>query len=148
MINANLSSNNYLAPPGGFPFKLYVGNETVQAFIPKGTVSVVAVVQPDYIADVHMALFAAPSTSGGNDGAPVSGTQVDALATRSASPATLTLTIPTTVAPAEYVVRLWFDNAISGKSDTVARDTAVTNTSLQAKIPYGVSVTSFLITQR
>jgi len=146
MINCNLTSNAQFAPPGGFPFRLYQGQETAQAFVPKGTVTVVATVKPDYIADVHMALFTAPTTSGGNDGAPVSGTQVDSLAVRASSPATLTVTIPTTAAPAEYVVRLWFDNASGGTLDTVARDTSITDTTKQVKIPYGVSVTAFAIT--
>jgi len=146
MINCNLTSNNYLAPPSGFPFRLYKGQETAQAFIPKGTVTVVATLKPDYVADVHMALFAAPSITNSSDGAPISGTQVDSTAVTSSSPATLTVTIPTTVAPAEYVVRVWFDNAIGGTTDTTVRDTAVTDVTKQVKLPYGVSVTSFLIT--
>lgn len=145
MINCNLTSNNYCAPPGGFPFRLYRGQETAQVFIPKGTVTVVAVVKPDYLADLHMALYTAPTTSNGSDGVIISGTQVDSLSVRASSPATLTVTVPTTVAPAEYVVRLWYDNA-SGAPDTVTRDVAVTDTTKQTKIPYGVSVTSFYIT--
>jgi hypothetical protein len=93
-----------------------------------------------------MALFTAPTTSGGNDGAPISGTQVDSLAVRASSPATLTVTIPTTSAPAEYVVRLWYDNASGGTLDTVARDTSITDTTKQVKIPYGIAVTAFSIT--
>lgn len=146
MINCNLTSNNYLAPPSGFPFRLYKGQETAQAFIPKGTVTVVATIKPDYIADVHMALFAAPSSTTGSDGAPVSGTQVDSTAVSASLPVTLTVTIPTTVAPAEYVVRVWFDNAIGGTTDTTVRDAAITDVAKQVKLPYGVSVTSFLIT--
>ena len=146
MINCNLTSNAQFAPPGGFPFRLYQGQETAQAFVPKGTVTIVVTVKLDYIADVHMALFAAPSTSGGSEGAPISGTQVDSTSVRSSSPATLTVTIPTTSAPAEYVVRLWFDNAQGGQPDTVTRDTSITDTTKQTKIPYGVSVTSFSVT--
>lgn len=146
MINCNLTGNNYFTPPGGFPFRLYKGQETAQAFVPKGTVTVVAVVAPEYVADVHMALFTAPSSTTGSDGAPISGTQVDSLAVPSSQPATLTVTIPTTSAPAEYVVRLWFDNAISGTADTVVRDVAITDTTKQVKIPFGVNVTSFIAT--
>lgn len=146
MINCNLTSNNYFAPPGGYPFRLYRGNEIAQGFVPKGTVTVVAVLKPDYVADLHMALFTAPTTSSGSDGAPISGTQVDSLAVSASQPATLTVTIPTTVAPAEYIVRLWYDNAISGTTDTTVRDVAVTDVTKQVKLPFGVSVTSFSIT--
>lgn len=146
MINCNLSSNGYLASPYGFPFRLDVSNSTAQGFIPKGTTTVVAILKPDYVADVHMALYTAPTTSGGNDGALVSGTQVDSTSVRSSSPATLTVTVPTTVATAEYIVRVWYDNALGGQSDTIVRDTSITDTSVQSKIPYGVSVTSWSIT--
>jgi hypothetical protein len=146
MINCNLTSNNYLAPPAGFPFRLYKGQETAQAFVPKGTVTVVATIKPDYVADVHMALFAAPTSTTGSDGAPISGTQVNSTGVRASQPVTLTVTIPTTVAPAEYVVRVWYDNASGGTSDTIVRDTAITDVTKQVKLPYGVSVTSFTIT--
>jgi hypothetical protein len=146
VINCNLTSNNYFAPPSGYPFRLYKGNEIAQGFIPKGTVTVVAVLRPDYVADVHMALFTAPTTSSGSDGAPISGTQVDSLAVLASQPATLTVTIPTTAAPAEYIVRLWYDNATSGTTDTTVRDVAVTDVTKQVKLPFGVSVTSFSIT--
>ena len=61
-------------------------------------------------------------------------------------PVTLTVTIPTTVAPAEYVVRVWYDNATGGTTDTTVRDAAITDVAKQVKLPYGVSVTSFSIT--
>lgn len=146
MINCNLTSNGQFAPPGGYPFRLYVGQDTAQAFIPKHTVSVTAIIAPEYVADVHMALFTPPATSGDGDGAPVEDTQVDVLAATPSSPATITVTIPTDVAPAEYIVRLWYDNALGGTPDTVTRDTSITDTTTQVKIPYGVSVTSFTIT--
>lgn len=148
MINANLTSNGQFSPPGGFPFSLNAGETTVQAFVPKGTVSVVAQVKPDYVADLHLALYTAPSVSNGDDGTLV--TQVDSLAVTTAG-ATLTVTIPastdlTPVAPKEYVVRLWFDNALGGVTDTVARDSAVTDVTKQSLIPFGVSVLSFSVT--
>lgn len=148
MLNANLTSNGYCAPPGGYPFRLYVGQDTVQAFVPKGIVSIVAEVKADYVADCHLAIYTAPSTSGGDDGALV--TQVDQLAVTTTG-ATLTLTIPssdsaTPVAPAEYIARLWFDNPLAGTPDAVARDTAVTDTTKQPLILYGVSVISLTVT--
>ncbi len=147
MINCNLTSNGYFAPPGGYPFRLYVGQETAAGFIPKGIVTVIAAVKPDYVADVHLAIYTAPMTSGGDDGALV--LQVDALATTSKG-ATLTLTIPAStslvpIAPAEYIVRLWYDNALGGTADEVARDTTITDTSTQALIPFGVVVSSFTV---
>lgn len=146
MVNCNLSQNAYLAPPGGFPFRLYVGNETAQAIVPLGTVTVTAVVKPEYIADVHMALYTMPATSGGSDGALVANTQVDSLAVRASSPATLTVTIPTSVLPATYIVRVWYSNSLSGQFDTIVRDTSITDTTKQTKIPFGVNVTSWSIT--
>ena len=143
MLSANLTQNGLLAPAGGFPFALYVGQETVQAVTPKSAVTVVATVVPEYIADVHIALYTAPANSGDPDGAPV--LQVDSLGVTSRG-ATLTITIPTTLAPAVYVARLWFDNALSGKPDTVTRDAAVTDTTKQPLVPFGVTVTNFQVT--
>lgn len=142
MINANLTSNGYFAAPGGLPFRLYPGQDTAQAFIPAGIVTVTATVVPDYIANVHLAIYYPPTTSNGSDGALVS--QVDASAV-TASGTTLTLTVPSSTS-ATYVVRLWYDTALSGKADSIARDTAVTDTTKQALIPYGVSVTNFQVT--
>ncbi len=147
MINCNLTSNGYFAPPGGYPFRLSVGQDTATGFIPKGITTVQATVKPNYVADLHLAIYTAPTAAGGDDGALV--LQVDALATTTLG-ATLTLTVPAStslvpVAPAEYIVRLWYDNALGGTADTIARDTAVTDTSTQALIPFGVAVSSFTV---
>lgn len=144
MLACNLTANGKFAAPQGYPFRLTVGQDIAQAFVPKGIVSIVATVKPDFKADIHLAIYTAPSSSGGVDGAPVQ--QIDSMAATAANPATLELTIPTNVATAEYVVRLWFDNAIGGSTDTVARDTSVTDVTTQPKLPFGVSVTDFSIT--
>jgi hypothetical protein len=127
-LSLNLIGNARFAAPGGYPVTLWRGGETVvEGITPKGTETVVAVVKavalveaggggddPDDnasagTADVHLALFATPTSSGGSDGAEVEDTRVSASGLTSAG-TTLTLTVPTTAdgtAPATYIARLW-----------------------------------------
>jgi hypothetical protein len=123
MIALNLTANNQFAAPGGYPCILYPDHSLAFGFLPPGFTSVTATAQPACIADIHLALYDAPTTSLGepttienllaaigSEGALVS--QADALAVYASTISTLSATIPY---PNKcYAIRIWYDNAVNG----------------------------------
>ncbi|HJU21570.1 MAG TPA: hypothetical protein VJ891_03605, partial [Casimicrobiaceae bacterium] len=121
--NVNLCPNGYLTPPAGYPIRLWLGGELMlSGVVPKGAASISVTAKCEMgTANAHLAIFTAPTTSGGNDNGLVA--EVDA--SLNASSQTMTLTIPSSsstppVAPATYVVRFWVDT-ITGSSPGLAR---------------------------
>ena len=95
-VSLNLTSNGYFVPAGGYPLALGPSMDYIAiGVLPKGFASVsatlkaVAGVVPSGVAgtaattnavtacNVHLGLFAAPTSSGGVDGAPVVQTDLD-----------------------------------------------------------------------
>ena len=141
--NLNLCPNGYFTPPAGFPIRLWVGGDTMlSGFIPKGASSIVVTAKCESgSANAHLAIFSAPTVSGGNDNGNVA--QVDGVL--SASAQTLTISIPNAsstppVAPATYVVRFWVDT-ITGRVPGAVR----TGNGPADAIPSGVVVTSMQV---
>lgn len=125
-IDAMLTPNWIFSVPRGYPFTLSRAiDEFASGFIPKGVATVsakvkmVAGVTPTGTAgaavptntvgtaNVHLAVFSAPTSSGGADGAPQAQTDVTGL---TVNEQTITVTVPTTVAATRYIVRLWIDS--------------------------------------
>lgn len=136
MLFCNLTSNNIFAPPGGLPFRLTVDNTIAQVFVPLG-VTVSATIVPDYVADVHMALYSAHGNFL---------SQIDSLAVTKHVPAVLSMTPIFVLGQSDgyYFVRISFDNAVNGIPDSAIR--LAGNTVANPNIPYGVTVTNFSLT--
>lgn len=95
-LGINITANNYLVPPYGYPLRLGQGGEyEARGVLPRTVLSIVAEVVADTKCDVHAALLCAPLLVDGVDSELI--LQVDSLAVTSAG-ATLTLTIPAALA--------------------------------------------------
>lgn len=143
-IAVNLNAGGTFSAPRGYPVRLVRGGETIMSgVIPRGVASVTATLATEVgTASAHLALYAMPSVSGGPDLAPVA--QVDLILTTKAGQS-LTVTVPSGLAPAAYVVRLWVD-AISGSiADTIGRDGS-TPVASEPRVPTGVLVSSISVT--
>lgn len=127
-----------------------------EGVVPKHVTSVTAGVYTETgTADVHLAIYAAPSTVGGADGELIVTRDVDddSLITKSyqedaaaigSEAQTLTLTMPIDRAPAVYIVRLWVD-AVTGQTlETEDRDADSDETD-EPPLPSGVVVTSMVV---
>lgn len=156
-ITMNLSGNGYFGVPGGYPMRLSaIGQTLMSGVVPKGTVSVSAVLYADKTASAHLAIYAMPTTATngvpGSDGAPITDLdstgvvsktyQADASLLNTSQ--TLTLTLPITKAPAPYVVRLWVDGIAQTKPDTLDRNADGVITT-EAPIPYGVTISQITV---
>lgn len=123
-----LTSNGYMAAPSGYPLSLSLaGSWMAEGVIPPGavTVTVVARCQPGVTAagdgeepvanasgrtaDLHLALFSAPSTSSGADGLIQESEDLEGL---TATEETVVITVPsgTTTRPLPLVFKVWVDN--------------------------------------
>ncbi len=156
-LRLNLSGNDYLAPAGGYPFRLWPGGKLMaEGVIPKHAKTVTASVYTESgSSDVHLAIYATPSESRGADGELIvtrdedddslilQTYQADANAIGSEAQ-DLTLTLPTDREPAVYVVRLWTDNITGQIAETADRDDDST-ASDEPAIPTGVVVESVVI---
>ena len=156
-ISMSLAGNGYFGVPGGYPVRLSaIGQMMLSGVVPKGSLSVSAVLYADNIATAHIAIYAMPTTatSGvpGADGAlivdldstgAVSRTYQTDAALLNASQ-TITLTLPTTKAPAPYVVRLWVDGIAQTKPDTIDRNADGVITT-ESAIPYGVTISQITV---
>lgn len=136
----NLTPNGALVPPLGFPIVLSRQNETVaegvlakyaasvtatvvnvQGVTPAGSGTAPTASNAATAANVHLALFATPTTSGGADGAIVEQTDLVGLG---AVEQTITVSVPESTAPATYIVRLWVDG-LTGTNGVTVRSMAV-----------------------
>lgn len=140
----NLNAGNLMAVPGGYPIRLLTAIDAfLSGVVPKAAVSVTAIVQPEFgSANVHLALYAMPSTTTGSDGAQVART--DVVGATSTTPTTVVVTAPTGVLPAPYVVRLWVDGVTGTSQDTVSRD-GTTAVAVEPRIPAAVRVLSVIV---
>ena len=141
--NVNLCPNGYLTPPTGYPIRLWIGGDLMlSGFLPKGASSISVTAECETgIANAHLAIFTAPTTSGGNDNALVA--EVDAV--MSATAQTMMLNIPNAsstppVQPVTYVVRFWVDT-ITGTTLGAVR----TGSGAADLVPTGVVVTSMMV---
>jgi len=144
-IAANLNSAGVLVPPEGFPVRLLAARHTtLEGIISQWVASVSATVKTEKgTANAYMALFTMPTTSGGQDGAEVTGTRVTVAGLTTVAQ-TLTVTVPKTVAPAAYTVRLCVDSITGANADTISRDGS-TATAYEPTIPVAVVVTSMTV---
>lgn len=144
-IAANLNSAGELVPPTGYPVRLLAArHKTLEGIISPWVSSVSATVQAEKgTANAYMALFTMPTTSGGTDGAEVANTR-STIRGLTSTQQTITVTVPTTVAPACYVVRLWCDSITGTNADTISRDGS-TATSSEPTIPVAVKVSSMSV---
>jgi hypothetical protein len=114
----------------------------LSGFIPKGASSITVTAKCESgTANAHLAIFVAPTVSGGSDNGNVA--QVDVVL--SASLQTITLTIPNAsstppVSLGTYVVRFWVDT-ITGRVPGAVR----TGNGPADSIPSGVVVTSMQV---
>ena len=133
-LNLALSGNGKFSVVGGYPIALSSPRQTItEGILPLWATSVTATfkavsgVTPGgdgeepgtntlTSADVHMAIYAMPTTSGADDGAPVAldtdGTifQVDSLGVLNSSTSlTLTILSGANIDPVPHVFRLWVD---------------------------------------
>lgn len=161
-MRLNLSGNDAFAPAGGYPFRLWQGGQTIaEGVISRRVSSVSATVYAERgTADVHLALYEAPTTITNNtpdaDGALVVDLDPDdATVVLKAYQAgadsvgltetTLTVEVPTNRARQTYVVRLWVDNITGRVADDEDRD-ADSSVTDEAEIPTGVYVTDMSVT--
>ena len=130
MLNANLCDNGTFVVPGGLPVTLWQGGETIlSGVLPKGAGGLTATVRSAIgvtpggsgkapaangasLANVHLALYAAPTTSGGGDGALVGSVQLIAGLGTTVQTISVAVPDPTANAPATYVWRLWVDGLV------------------------------------
>lgn len=142
-INANLNAGATFTVPGGYPIRLLSAwDSMLTGVIPQTVASVSAVVQTELgTASAHLAIYTMPATVGAADGAAVAQTDLTGLTSVAQ---TITVTVPTTVTPACYVVRLWVDAVTGSNAETVSRDgvTAVAN---EPRVPVAVKVTSMTV---
>ena len=156
-ISMNLSGNGYFGVPGGYPVKLSaIGQTSMVGVVPKGSLSVSAVLYADKAATAHIAIYAMPTTATngipGADGALITDLDSTGVVSKSyqidlallATSQTLTLTLPITKAPAPYVVRLWVDGIVQTKPDTLDRNADGVITT-EAPIPYGVTISQITV---
>lgn len=139
----NLNGAGVYAVPFGYPARLLPAwDSTLSGTLPAQFATVSAIVQTEKgTANVHVGLFAMPTTSGGNDGAAIAQTDLIGLST---SQQTITVTVPAGLSPIPYVVRVWVD-AIAGKNaETISRDGSTAAASLPP-IPTGVLVQSVTV---
>jgi hypothetical protein len=152
-IAMNLSGNALFGVPGGYPVKLSaLGQMSMTGIVPKGAASVSAAVYADKQANVHMAIYAMPTTATlgvpGSDGAIITDLDTQGVVSKTyqadiagllSTSQTLTLTMPTTKAPTPYVLRLWVDGIVGTTVDTLDRD-ADGMTTDEAPKPVGVNI--------
>lgn len=119
IAHALLNDANRFALPGGTPFRLHTrATHLLEGVIPKGIVSVSATLRAEKgSCSAKLALFAMPTTVGGDDGAEVASTT----ATITTEGTTLTLATPTDVVPTAYIVRLSIASPTEADQDTVQR---------------------------
>ncbi len=158
-VELNLCGNDRLVPPGGYPFRLWVGGQTIaQGVVPLSTATVTAKVYAESgTADVHMAIYAMPSmTTPGSgvidpDGALVVDLDEDdetiVIKTYQADTllvgkdeATLTLTMPTNRSARPYIVRLWADNITGAVTESEDRD-GDASVADEVVLPTGIYIT-------
>lgn len=107
------------------------------------------------VCDAHLAIYAAPTTTGGSDGALLQDLDDDdatiVLKTYQSDAVgvglvekTLELDMPTNRQPSTYIVRLWVDNLTGQTTETTDRD-ADSSTSDEPAIPAGVQVTKIVV---
>lgn len=139
----NLNAGATFTVPSGYPIRLLPAWDTMlSGVIPKSVAAVSATLQTESgTARAHLAIYTMPTTVNGSDQALVAQTDLAGLTSVAQ---TMTVTIPTTVAPACYIVRLWVDSITGSAADTVSRDgvTAVAN---EPKIPVAVKVTAVTV---
>jgi hypothetical protein len=140
-MHMGLNAGGMMAVPGGYPLRLLPALDSMlSGVIPPTALGVTAVVKPELAAaNVHLALYAMPTASGGGDQALVA--QADALGITSAAQSTIAISVPMGTLPTPYVVRLWVDGITGANADTISRDgsTAPAN---EPAIPSGVLVYS------
>lgn len=154
-VKVNLSGNGVLAPPGGYPLRLWSGGQTmIEGVVGKSVTSVSATLYTEAgTADIHLAIYSPPSTAGGADEGRVEDLDPDdATIVLKAYQAdaeevgqtatTLELDMPTNRTPQTYIVRLWVDNVTGRTEDDEDRDDDDL-TSDEPLIPTGVIVTAF-----
>lgn len=141
MIQMNLNAGNMMAVPGGYPLRVLPAVDSfLSGVVPKVATAVTAVVQPELgAANVHLALYAMPITSGGGDNGQVART--DLTGVTSTTPTTISVSVPSGVVPVPYIVRLWVDGITGANQDTISRD-GVTAASVEPKIPAALKVFS------
>lgn len=140
----NLNSGGSFSVPRGYPVRLFAAGESMlTGVIPRGITSVTATLATEIgQANAHIGLFTMPSSSGGSDLAPVVQTDLTGLTTKAGQ--TISVAVPTTVAPACYVVKLWVDGITGTATDTISRD-GVTLVANEPAVPTGVLVSSIVV---
>lgn len=151
-IYANRTYTDLLSPPGGWPVRLRVGQDTiVWGVVDKSATQVTAIVSALKSATVTLALYNTPATSGGSDNGLVVDLDTDGVTILKSyktttditnADTTLTLDMPSIEdhVAKPYVVRLEISNVTGDTSDTVARDAAITDVTKQPRITGYVDV--------
>lgn len=127
MLLCNLAGNGRFAVPGGLPTTLSLAGETVaEGLLPKGAAGLQATLaavpgvtaagdgadptdNAPTTANVYLALYAAPTTVGGDDGLQVG--DASSISGLTAAEQTITIATPSgsTDTPAVYIWRLWVE---------------------------------------
>lgn len=110
MISCAIGQSSQVCIPGGLPFRLWPGADTmIEIPIPPDVTAVAVTVTTEAgTANGHMKMFAMPSTAGGADGNAV-GSQIDGALSVTAN-TTFTIVSPSGTKPTPYLVRFWVSN--------------------------------------
>lgn len=149
----SLASNGHFSPPGGYPTTLSAGGATVlEGAANKTATSFGATVSATLGATVTLSLYSMPSTVGGSDTVILSNTDTAGVTTYAqvsqnitATETTLSLDLPSWATSPPYLVRLSATGITGSSFDTVARDTSITDTTIQPKVAGSVTVSDFYV---
>lgn len=156
-IFANRTMTNVLSPPHGWPVRLSVGQDTViWCLVDKTITTITATAAALKTATLKMALFNAPATAGSGDGTLVVDYDTDGVTVLTSYSASLNLgTIETSLAlnvpdisthvAKAFVVKLWVESITGDASDTIIRDTGITDATLQPRVPGYVDITGMTV---